>query len=135
MSAEDEALMWDILDFSSSCCSADINTTRLGDLVPSMNQDRINLGSSSEAMEFSGIPPSPLPMEEGIRGRNRSGNGNGYQRDPSVTGTLPSPPSYGRVPEGITEDSIPGWPLTDGNGNSGIDIPDWLILGSMVEHL
>lgn len=120
MSAEDEALMWDILDFGSSCSSAE--TTRLGDLVPVRDQQ-----AGTEALD---LPEFRLPLSpHEVRDRN------GYQSEPSAAGNNPSPPPYGRVPESVSEDPMSAWPLADGNSNGALDIPDWMILGGMVEHL
>lgn len=125
MSAEDEALMWDILDFGSTCTSWE--TTQLGNLVPSQNQDHhIESGQASDLPDL----PVPISTENGDNPRNA------YQKGPAVPEDILSPPPYGQVTESIGEDPIPGWTLPDANGNGGLDFPDWLILGGdMAEHL
>ena len=124
MSTEDEALMWDILDFSSSCTPSE--TTQLGDLIPSRDQSH-HIGTR---------PTLDLPdLQLSIPTENGDHETNVYQKGLPTAEDLPSPP-YGRVPESIDEDSIPGWPLPDATGTGGLDFPDWLILGGdMAEHL
>ncbi|RJE27603.1 hypothetical protein PHISCL_00028 [Aspergillus sclerotialis] len=125
MSAEDEALMWDILDFGSSCTTSE--TTQLGDLIPSQSQ-----GHHIESRPAQNVPDLPLPVST----ENGENDRNVYQKGPAIPEDIPSPPPYGQVPESIGEDPIPGWTLPDANGNGGLDFPDWLILGGdMAEHL
>lgn len=116
---EDEDLMWDILDFSSSCTTG--MTMHLGDLCSNDEQT---------GMDSAGFPNTAVEHEAP---QNRSE----YQRPSRVPGI--SSFLDGRASDPVGDDPMAEWPLPDTNGNDGLwipDIPDWMILGSdMGQHL
>lgn len=125
MSADDEALMWEILDFGAS--SGGACRTQLGDLA-------IPRGRSTD-----------LETEDGVEHNiSRAGvsQQNGNFQGTSMASNLPGQDLTlsDEISGTINEAPLPEWPLS-GTGNdvmgAGIpDIPEWMILGDyMAEHL
>ena len=108
MSEADEALMWNILDFSSSFTPAEI--VQLGDLVPSPYQRMETVSPNF---------PDPSLVATG------QGAGQGIE---SLSGRAPGP---------VGTDPISEWPFAERPGNSGFDaaipdLPDWMMFGDYV---
>lgn len=113
MSAEDESLMWEILDFG---CSAGGAAMKFGDLA-------IPRESKIQANEEH---PTPRVGQQSKQAQGR--------------GMTPNLPNLHQIPGSINEGSLPEWPFqTRGDGDmlaAMPDIPDWMILGDyMAEHL
>ncbi|KAJ5245135.1 hypothetical protein N7489_005231 [Penicillium chrysogenum] len=113
MSAEDESLMWEILDFG---CSAGGAAMKFGDLA-------IPRESKIQANEEH-------PTQR-VGQQNKQAQGRGM---------TPNLPNLHQIPGSINEGSLPEWPFqTRGDGDmlaAMPDIPDWMILGDyMAEHL
>ncbi|KAK1145112.1 hypothetical protein N8T08_004545 [Aspergillus melleus] len=126
MSMEDEALMWDILDISSSSCSGGL--AQHNDLVPSPNQHAI-------ARLPENFPSSAAPGVVEDR-QNRDEN-------ESTRPDLSVPEMSlldGRVLALMAEDPA-GWSFagrsnSDEFGNAIPDLPEWMVSsGHMPEHL
>jgi hypothetical protein len=128
MSTEDEALMWEILDFGAS--SEGNNPSKFGDLA---------------------IPhPDNIETVQSRRRNNGSTTTQGVSEQPEKTGKRPST-TQSLSTHGISfldsmsdptgESAFPGWPFNtrsggDLDGQTIPDIPDWMILGDyMAEHL
>lgn len=123
MSAEDEGLMWEILDFG--CSSGGDVAMSFGDLaIPQNSQTQANEGHPAQSRMSS------RPQRVGQQNKND-------QRE-RLTPTLPN---LDEIPEPIHEGPLPEWPFqTRGGGDimgaAMPDIPDWMILGDyMAEHL
>ena len=107
MSEADEALMWNILDFSSSFTPAEI--VQLGDLVPSPYQ------------RMETISPN-FPDQSLLAA------GQGEQGIDSLSGRVLGP---------VGADPISEWPFSERPGNDGFDaaipdLPDWMMFGDYV---
>lgn len=130
MSGEDEALMWDILDLSSS--SSSTGTTQLGNLVPSQEEEEETETGSPHLPEQL---PTPTTTQEVGPGDHEKGSTDQEPQDISLL--------YGRISESIAVDqiSMSEWPFLNRNGADGLpaaipDIPDWMMLDEyMTEHL
>lgn len=115
MSTEDEALMWDILEISSSSCSSGM--AQLGDLVPSFNRQTI-VPSPEQ-------PPSPMAPDVVEQGK---------ETNESMQPDLSAPEMSlldGRVLALMAEDPA-GWSFPDRSngdefGNAIPDVPDWMM--------
>lgn len=126
MSMEDEALMWDILDISSSSCSGGL--AQHNELVPSPNRHAI-------ARLPENFPSSAAPGVVEDR-QNRDDN-------ESTRPDLSVPEMSlldGRVLALMAEDPA-GWSFagrsnSDEFGNAIPDLPEWMVSsGHMPEHL
>lgn len=122
MSAEDEALMWDILDISSSSGLA-----RLGDLVPSPNRQTVP--------HLTEQAPSPVAQDILDRPNREQGDAMRSQLSAPEMSLLD-----GRVLALMAEDpagwSFPGRGNGDEFGNTVPDLPDWMMLsGDMPQQL
>ncbi|THC93269.1 hypothetical protein EYZ11_007255 [Aspergillus tanneri] len=116
MSAEDEALMWDILDISSSVSPATM--TQLGELIPR----QMGAGGSHS-------PEPSLALVS--QGRDQNGD---------ARGVLLPDLSAAEMPLLDTEDVVVEWPFPSRSGSDGFgdaipDIPGWMMLDEMAEHL
>ncbi|KAJ5206541.1 hypothetical protein N7491_002843 [Penicillium cf. griseofulvum] len=119
MSAEDEDLMWEILDFG---CSS----------------------GGDEAIKFSDLA---IPQEgrvqanEGHVARSRTSPRAGQQINYNQRGRIsPDPRNLDQISQPINEGPLPEWPFQTRGGDvieaAMPDIPDWMILGDyMAEHL
>lgn len=121
MSAEDECLMWEILDFG---CSSG------GDVAISFGNLAIPQGSQIQANEGH-------PVQSRMSRPQRVGQQNKDDQRRRLTPTLPN---LDEISESIHEGPLPEWPFqTRGGDMMGAampDIPDWMILGDyMAEHL
>ncbi|KAJ5401146.1 hypothetical protein N7465_011635 [Penicillium sp. CMV-2018d] len=123
MSAEDEGLMWEILDFG--CSSGGDVAMSFGNLaIPQGSQIHANEGHPAQS-RMSSRPP-------------RVGRQNKSDQRGGLTPTLPN---LDEISESIHEGPLPEWPFqTRGDGEmigaAMPDIPDWMILGDyMAEHL
>ena len=113
MSSEDEAIMWDIFDFSSSCTTAE--TAHLGELFRS--NDQLAGGGIME--------PTNTTAAQGTS--HSPGGHQGTPNGPDASMSLPD----GRPPESLDGAPISEWPLPDANDGFWMpDIPEWMILGS-----
>ncbi|KAL5356124.1 hypothetical protein BJX96DRAFT_94055 [Aspergillus floccosus] len=119
MSAEDEALMWDILDISSSSSFAEF--PRLGDRLPQLQRPEDALMRSPE----NSIIAAPHEIFA-----------SSADRRPSLAPHFPpgiSPlPLVG--PDTMEDGAIPEWPFTTREESAGLgpampDIPDWMLFG------
>ncbi|KAE8140200.1 hypothetical protein BDV38DRAFT_280193 [Aspergillus pseudotamarii] len=107
MSEADEALMWNILDFSSSFTPAEI--VQLGDLVPSPYQ------------RMDTISPN-------FPGQSLLATGQGEPGMDSLSGRVLGP---------VGADPISEWPFSERPGHDGFDaaipdLPDWMMFGDYV---
>ncbi|KXG53393.1 Transcription factor [Penicillium griseofulvum] len=119
MSAEDEGLMWEILDFG--CSSGGDEAMKFGDLaIPQESRVQTNEGHVAQTGTSS-----------------RTGQMNNYNQRGGIPADLEN---FDQVSESINEGPLPEWPFQT-RGGDGIeaampDIPDWMILGDyMAEHL
>ncbi|OQE05207.1 hypothetical protein PENVUL_c026G04482 [Penicillium vulpinum] len=115
MSAADESLMWEILDFG---CSSGAETMNFGDLA--------------------------IPKESKIQANRMPSRTQGVvqQNSDDQRGRMnPELPNLDQISTPINEGPFPEWPFQTRNGGDLIgaampDIPDWMILGDyMAEHL
>jgi hypothetical protein len=127
MSVEDEALMWEILDFGSS--SEGNNPANFGDLaIPHPHDtDAVQSLRNDGSTVTQGV--SEQSKKAGKRGpttQNLSNHGI---------------PSIDSMSDPIGGSPFPGWPFNTRSGGDVTsptipDIPDWMILGDyMAEHL
>ncbi|KAJ5509822.1 hypothetical protein N7527_011965 [Penicillium freii] len=123
MSAEDEGLMWEILDFG--CSSGGDVAMRFGNLaIPQDSQIHANEGHPAQS-RMSSRP-------------QRVGRQNKTDQRGRLTPILPN---LDEISESIHEGPFPEWPFQTRGGGDMIgaampDIPDWMILGDyMAEHL
>ncbi|KGO66312.1 Transcription factor, fungi [Penicillium expansum] len=121
MSAEDEGLMWEILDFG--CSSGGDKAMNFGNLA--IPQDiQANEGHPAQRRPSSRIQRAGQQNKNDQRGR-----------------MTPSVPNLDEISESINEGPLPEWPFQARDGGDMIgaampDIPDWMILGDyMAEHL
>lgn len=123
MSTEDEALMWDILDFASS--SSPLEATEAISPAPTRKKRKA----------------TKQPTGRSTRQSNRSDRG-----DLENTPTPGVPPHEDHVIDRlggpiVNDESIADWQFPDRGGSNGPgslvpDIPDWMIFGDfMSEHL
>ncbi|KAJ6099042.1 hypothetical protein N7467_000577 [Penicillium canescens] len=125
MSADDEALMWEILDFGAS--SGGAAEAQFGDLA-------IPRGRSIELEAGRRVENNTSPA--GISQRN--GNDQSDLMASNLPGQGISLPD--QLSGSINEGPLPEWPFS-GSGNDVVgvgipDIPEWMILGDyMAEHL
>ncbi|CAI7665948.1 unnamed protein product [Penicillium bialowiezense] len=122
MSVEDEALMWEILDFG---CSSEGNTPgRLGDLaIPPLSATQ---SANNVSATMQGVPGL---SDNSNRGHSEPQNIHGHGSTAFDSMSNPSDQS-----------SFPGWPFNTRSGDvigpTVPDIPDWMILGDyMADHL
>jgi hypothetical protein len=114
MSAEDEGLMWEILDFG--CSSGGDAAMKFGDLaVPRESKIQANEGHPTQR----------------VGQQNKKDQGGGM---------TPNLPNLHQMSESINEGTLPEWPFQTRGGGDVLaampDIPDWMILGDyMAEHL
>ncbi|KAJ5823803.1 hypothetical protein N7447_006143 [Penicillium robsamsonii] len=124
MSAEDEVLMWEILDFG--CSSGGDEAIKLGDLTISQESEV----QANKRYVAQGRTSS--------RAQRRGQQNKGDQRG-RVTPNLPG--GLDQISGPMNEGPLPEWPFqTRGSddvlGVAMPDIPDWMILGDyMAEHL
>lgn len=123
MSAEDEGLMWEILDFG--CSSGGDVAMSFGNLaIPRGSQLQANEGHLAQSRMSSRPQLVDQQNKNDQRGR--------------MTPTLPN---LDEISEPIHEGPLPEWPFQTRGGGDMIgaampDIPDWMILGDyMAEHL
>jgi hypothetical protein len=123
MSAEDEGLMWEILDFG---CSSG------GDVARSFGNLAIPQGSQIQANE------GPLAQSRMSSRPQRVSQQNKNDQKGRMTSTLPN---LDGISESMHKGPLPEWPFQTRGGGDMIgaampDIPDWMILGDyMAEHL
>ncbi|KAJ5337578.1 hypothetical protein N7452_004306 [Penicillium brevicompactum] len=122
MSTEDEALMWEILDFG---CSSENNAPgKIGDLaVPHPNAMEPGKNTSTMVQGITGL------SDNGNIGRSESQNIRDH-----------GPPAFDSISDPTGQSAFPGWPFNTRSGDvigpTIPDIPDWMILGDyMAEHL
>jgi hypothetical protein len=119
MSAEDEGLMWEILDFG--CSSGGDEAMKFGDLaIPQESRVQANEGHVAQN-----------------RTSSRTGQMNNYDQRGRMS---PNLRNFDQVSESINEGPLPEWPFQTRGGDvigaAMPDIPDWMILGDyMAEHL
>ncbi|KAE8385917.1 hypothetical protein BDV23DRAFT_187821 [Aspergillus alliaceus] len=125
MSEADEALMWNILDFSSS--STPTEAIQLGDLVPSPYQrmETISPNFPDQSLISAGLDAVP---------RRNSEQGDLTAQQPPSQGLLTL---NGRDAGSVGIDPISQWPFSDRTDNGGFDaaipgLPDWMIFGDYV---
>lgn len=113
MSAEDEAIMWDIFDFGSSCTTAE--TAHLVDL----------LGSNDQLAATDFLEPA-----NSTAARRTPHSRGEHQRTPGAPDFSVSLPGR-RASESVDGNPISDWPLPDADDGFWMpDIPEWMILGS-----
>ncbi|KAJ5374395.1 hypothetical protein N7517_006401 [Penicillium concentricum] len=123
MSAEDESLMWEILDFG--CSSGGDEAMKFGDLaIPQEIKMQANKGHVAQSRTSSRTQRGSQQNNNDQRGR-----------------VSPKLPNFDQISESINENPLPEWPF-QARGNDDVigaampDIPDWMILGDyMAEHL
>lgn len=120
MSPDDEALMWDILDLTSSSFP---DMSGFDDLLPRQEE------SATKEMHSSGDPA----------GKDAQGKSNAHAPEMgSFPGQEISIFAEG-APQPIEEDPASQWPFTHQVGRTPLvgvpDIPDWMIFGDFTEHL
>jgi hypothetical protein len=126
MSAEDETLMWEILDFgSSSECN---ETARLGNLALPRMETMTDIGHR-DSNGLSTTQRASQQLENNSRKRPAS------QSFPNRGSSIFDP-----ISDSIAESPFPSWPFNTRGGDVVApaipDIPDWMILGDyMAEHL
>ncbi|KAJ5187917.1 hypothetical protein N7449_010911 [Penicillium cf. viridicatum] len=123
MSAEDEGLMWEILDFG--CSSGGDVAMGFGNLaIPQSSQLQANEGHPAQSRMTS----RPQRVDQQNKNDQRG----------LMT---PALPNLNEISEPIHEGPLPEWPFQTRGGGDMIgaampDIPDWMILGDyMAEHL
>ncbi|CAI7658961.1 unnamed protein product [Penicillium glandicola] len=126
MSAEDEGLMWEILDFGWS--SGGHEATNFGNLaipaIPQESKIQADEGHPAQSTRSLGMQQVGQQNKDGQRGR-----------------MTPNLPNFDQISESINEGRLPEWPFQTRGGDDVIgaampDIPDWMILGDyMAEHL
>lgn len=122
MSTEDEALMWEILDFG---CSSENNAPgKIGDLAAPL----------SNAMQPG---KTTSIMVQGITGLSDNGN-TAHSESQNIRDH--GPPAFDSISDPTGQSAFPGWPFNTRSGDvigpTVPDIPDWMILGDyMAEHL
>lgn len=120
MSPEDEALMWDILDLTSSSLP---ELSGFDDLQPQQEE------SATKEMRSSGDP-------SGTDAQRKSDT-----HASEMVGFSDQEASIlaGGAPQQIEEDPASQWPFTPQVGRTPLvgvpDIPDWMIFGDFTEHL
>jgi hypothetical protein len=117
LSEADEALMWNILDFSSSSSPAE--TIQLGNLVPSPYQ-RMETVSPNFL-----VPPIMSETQDTVHNSNRE------QRalmGPELSSQNPSPLN-GPGPGPVGMPPISEWPFLNRFDTALPDLPDWMIFG------
>lgn len=122
MSTEDEDLMWDILDLTSS--SSFPKMPDIAGLV-SKNEE----GTVSDRHDSPG-QPFRVDRQEGVHDRG------------SGTPTLPQGGSIigGGAPQSVDGEPTTAWPFSSRMATNPLaavvpDIPDWMIFGDFTEHL
>ncbi|KAF9889819.1 hypothetical protein FE257_006909 [Aspergillus nanangensis] len=125
MSAEDEELMWDILDFSSLSRPCEIS--RLGDLIPAQDRqmDETNVSHS----RANSMTATTEVVQDQLGGRRPS-----LPPQFSTPGVLPLTRADS-IP--IADDSISGWPFSNRTAGDALgpaipDIPDWMLFTDYV---
>ncbi|KAL1846647.1 hypothetical protein Plec18167_004958 [Paecilomyces lecythidis] len=128
MSAEDETLMWNILDLSSFPSGTEITNTI--DTSPSQGQGMVTPDVH--------IPEQPILPTMPEETHALSGN----QRIPVFQGvqSQDTPLFYGHNQGSIGQEPVSEWSFTnrssaDQLGTAMPDIPDWLIVGEYMEYL
>ncbi|KAJ5683559.1 hypothetical protein N7462_006724 [Penicillium macrosclerotiorum] len=128
MSTQDEALMWDILDFASS--SSPLEASEVPDAVPTRKKRRVSERTASK--------DSTPPNNEGhtfkhheVLIESRKANG-----PPSPHANIGQRETPLLNDESITEWDFSGRDVNNVPGSVVPDIPDWMIFGDfMSEHL
>lgn len=121
MSAEDEGLMWEILDFG---CSSGDEAMNFGNLaMPQESKIQANEGHPTQSR-------TSLRMQ--LVGQQNKDEQRGLM--------TPNLPNLDQISDSINEGPLPEWPFQTRGGGDVIgampDIPDWMILGDyMAEHL
>ncbi|KAJ5895005.1 hypothetical protein N7495_006696 [Penicillium taxi] len=118
MSTEDEALMWDILDLTSS--SSLPVAAGAADVVSGYGEEQ-----QSKTITKINIPAPPIQAEPKQIVRDPKSN------KPSIAETI-----IGGLPQLVEETSTPQWPFAR-SGNMGPsagmpDIPDWVLFGDFI---
>ena len=127
MSTEDEALMWEILDFG--CSSEGNNPAKFGDLgIPHPNDiGAVQPHRNNGSITTQGVAEQPDKADRSVTTSQKLSN-HGI-------------PFLDSMSDPIGESPFPGWPFQTRSGGDVIgptipDIPDWMILGDyMAEHL
>lgn len=120
MSPEDEALMWDIMDLTSSSFS---DLSGFDDLVPRPEEP------ARKEIRSSGEPSGADPQ----------GQGNAHALAVSTFSGQETSIFAGGAAQQVDADTPSQWPFSSRVGQTPLvgvpDIPDWMIFGDFTEHL